>query len=93
MHEEDYVQSTFAGIELGKRGLISHTQGLHTVGHNLNSAAVPGYSRQRIEVVAMAALYYPAYNREETAGQILKLLVSKFSLENSPGPHVLRFFI
>ena len=64
------MQSTFAGIELGKRGLISHTQGLHTVGHNLNSAAVPGYSRQRIEVVAMAALYYPAYNREETAGQI-----------------------
>ena len=30
---------------------------------------------------------------EETAGPILKILVSEFSMENSPGPHVFRFFI
>ena len=30
---------------------------------------------------------------EEAAGQILKILVSEFSMENSPGPHVFRFLI
>ena len=30
---------------------------------------------------------------EETAGPILKILVSEFSMENSPGQHVFRFFI
>ena len=30
---------------------------------------------------------------EETAGPILKILVSEFSMENSPGPHVFRFSI
>ena len=30
---------------------------------------------------------------EETAGPILMILVSKFSMENSPGPHVFRFLI
>ena len=30
---------------------------------------------------------------EETAAPILKILVSEFSLENSPGAHVFRFFI
>ena len=30
---------------------------------------------------------------EETAGPILKILVSEFRMENSPGQHVFRFFI
>ena len=30
---------------------------------------------------------------EETAGPILKILVSEFSMENCSGPHVFRFFI
>ena len=30
---------------------------------------------------------------EETAGPILKILVSEFRMENFPGPHVFRFFI
>jgi len=64
------VQSTFAPIELGKRGLVATTQGLQTIGHNLSNASVEGYSRQRVDMVASPPLYEPQLNREETPGQI-----------------------
>ena len=64
------MQSTFAPIELGKRGLVATTQGLQTIGHNLSNASVEGYSRQRVEMVASPPLYEPQLNREETPGQI-----------------------
>ncbi len=64
------MQSTFAGIELGKRSLTAHSQGLQTVGHNLSNASTEGYSRQRVEMGTMEPLYAPALNREEVPGQI-----------------------
>jgi flagellar hook-associated protein 1 len=64
------VQSTFAPIELGKRGLVAHTQGMQTIGHNISNANVEGYSRQRVEMRATSPLYEPQLNREETPGQI-----------------------
>ncbi len=64
------MQSSFAGIEIGKRSLIAHTQGLHTVGHNLSNIDTEGYSRQRVEMNATDPLYLPQLNREETPGQI-----------------------
>ncbi|MBN2534145.1 MAG: flagellar hook-associated protein FlgK [Spirochaetales bacterium] len=64
------MQSTFTGIEIGKRSLITHTQGLGTIGHNISNAAVEGYSRQRVEMGPFPPLYFPALNREETPGQI-----------------------
>ncbi len=64
------MQSTFAGIEIGKRGLMAHNQGLTTIGHNLTNAATEGYSRQRVELGTMEPLYAPQLNREETPGQI-----------------------
>ena len=64
------MQSTFSGIELGKRGLVAHNQGLQTVGHNLTNSSTEGYSRQRVEFGTMEPLYLPQLNREETAGQI-----------------------
>ena len=64
------MQSTFAPIELGKRGLVATTQGLQTIGHNMSNASVEGYSRQRVEMVASPPLYEPQLNREETPGQI-----------------------
>jgi len=63
------LQSTFAGIEIGKRSLIAHTQGLSTVGHNLSNASAPGYSRQRVHLNPMSPIYMPGMNREETPGQ------------------------
>jgi flagellar hook-associated protein 1 len=64
------VQSTFAGIEIGKRSLITHTQGLNTIGHNLSNASTEGYSRQRVELKPFDPIYMPGLNREETPGQL-----------------------
>ncbi|MDR1626600.1 MAG: flagellar hook-associated protein FlgK [Spirochaetia bacterium] len=64
------MQSTFSGIELGKRGLVAHTQGLQTVGHNLSNASTEGYSRQRVELKPTDPLYVPGLSREERPGQV-----------------------
>ncbi|MDR3200915.1 MAG: flagellar hook-associated protein FlgK, partial [Spirochaetales bacterium] len=64
------MQSTFSGIELGKRGLIAHQQGLQTVGHNLSNASVEGYSRQRVHFKPTDPLYIPGLGREERPGQV-----------------------
>lgn len=64
------MNSTFSGIEIGKRSLVAHTVGLNTIGHNLSNASVEGYSRQRVQFEAMDPLYRPQLNREETAGQL-----------------------
>lgn len=64
------MPSAFEGIEIGKRSLIAHTQGLHTIGHNISNAAREGYSRQRVEMNPFSPIYDPALNREERAGQI-----------------------
>ena len=64
------MQSTFTGIEIAKRGLEAHNQGLMTIGHNLTNASTDGYSRQRVELSEMDPLYAPELNREETPGQI-----------------------
>ncbi|MEI6875998.1 MAG: flagellar hook-associated protein FlgK, partial [Spirochaetota bacterium] len=64
------MQSTFAGIEIAKRGLNAHNQGLVTIGHNLSNASTEGYSRQRVELGTVDPLYAPDLSREETPGQI-----------------------
>jgi len=64
------VQSTFTGIEMGKRSLGAHNQALVTIGHNLANASTEGYSRQRVELGAMEPLYAPEFNREGGPGQI-----------------------
>jgi len=64
------MQSTFAGIEIGKRSLVAHTTGLTTIGHNMSNASVEGYSRQRIQLGSFDPIYVPGLNREATPGQI-----------------------
>lgn len=64
------MQSTFLGIELGKRSLNAQNQALNTIGHNLANASAEGYSRQRVELGATDPLYAPDLTREETPGQI-----------------------
>lgn len=64
------MQSTFSGIELGKRSLFAQSRGLQTIGHNLSNASVDGYSRQRVELQPTNPLYRPQLNRAETPGQI-----------------------
>ncbi|WP_455383378.1 flagellar hook-associated protein FlgK [Salinispira pacifica] len=62
--------STFTGIEIGKRGLITTTVGLDTVGHNLTNASTEGYSRQRVELQAAPALTIPGLSRPVSPGQV-----------------------
>ena len=61
------MQSSFAGIELGKKSIIAHSKAIGTVGHNISNAGVEGYSRQRVR---MEASYFPHLNREHTPGQV-----------------------
>lgn len=64
------MPSTFMGIEIGKRGVMAHSQALHTVGHNLANAETEGYSRQRVEMSSAKPIYDPALNRALTPGQL-----------------------
>jgi flagellar hook-associated protein 1 FlgK len=64
------MTSTFSGIEIGKRAVSAHQQGINVTGHNLSNASTEGYSRQRVEFSPFEPLYLPGLNREETPGQI-----------------------
>ena len=64
------MSSSFAAIELGKRSLMTHSQAIHTSGHNISNADTEGYSRQRVEVKTFDPLYRPDLSRAETPGQI-----------------------
>lgn len=64
------MASTFAGIEMGKRGLMASNLAISTAGHNITNADTEGYSRQRVEMRAFDPLYRPDLSRAETAGQI-----------------------
>jgi flagellar hook-associated protein 1 FlgK len=62
--------STFHGIEVGKRGLQTHQQGMHVVEHNIANMNTEGYSRQKISFEAMQPLFVPGLSRAQTPGQI-----------------------
>ncbi len=64
------MQSTFSGIELGKRSLIAHNQSITTTGHNILNASVEGYSRQRVILDAFDPIYMPDLTRETRPRQI-----------------------
>ena len=64
------MNSTFMGIEIGKRGLLSHQQALHVTGHNISNAENKEYSRQRVIITAADPLYVPALNRANSPGNI-----------------------
>jgi flagellar hook-associated protein 1 FlgK len=64
------MQSTFAGIELGKKSLMAHQAALHVTGHNISNAETEGYSRQKITLEVFDPLYVPGLTRELTPGQI-----------------------
>jgi flagellar hook-associated protein 1 len=62
--------STFSGLEVGKRGLSTHQQALHTLGHNIANADNKSYARQRVQISSADPLYDPSLNRAKVAGQI-----------------------
>ncbi len=64
------MNSTFLGLEIGKKGLMSHQQALHVTGHNISNAENKEYSRQRVVIGAADPLYMPALNRSNSPGNI-----------------------
>ncbi len=64
------MHSTFMGLEIGKKGLMTHQQALHTTGHNISNAENKEYSRQRVVITAADPLYVPALNRSNAPGNI-----------------------
>jgi flagellar hook-associated protein 1 FlgK len=64
------MNSTFMGLEIGKRGLQSHQQALHVTGHNISNAENKEYSRQKVVITASDPIYVPAFNRGDMPGQI-----------------------
>ncbi|UGQ15877.1 flagellar hook-associated protein FlgK [Borrelia sp. RT5S] len=64
------MDSTFSGIEIGKRGLFAHKDAMNTTGHNLTNASKPGYSKQRIIMKTEMPIYTPHLNRAQKTGQL-----------------------
>ncbi|MGL4985856.1 MAG: flagellar hook-associated protein FlgK [Treponemataceae bacterium] len=62
--------SSFAGIEMAKRGLMVQSKLINTAGHNINNADTEGFSRQRVKVAAFDPLHRPDLSRDLTPGQI-----------------------
>jgi flagellar hook-associated protein 1 FlgK len=69
-HSEVKMSSTFTGIEIGKRGLLTHQTALYVTGHNVSNAQTEGYSRQKVTLEVFDPLYIPGLTRELTPGQI-----------------------
>ena len=46
------MTSTFHSIETSKRALFTQQAAINTTGHNIANANTPGYSRQRVNLVA-----------------------------------------
>jgi flagellar hook-associated protein 1 len=63
------VYSTFFGIELGKRALITQQLALSTTSHNIANANTPGYSRQLSSLTA-ATPFLPGMNRMQIPVQL-----------------------
>ncbi len=64
------MRSTFFGLEIGYRGLVTHQAALDVTGNNISNASTPGYSRQRAEITSTEPFTYPAFNRSNAAGQM-----------------------
>ncbi|MBQ0051726.1 MAG: flagellar hook-associated protein FlgK [Treponema sp.] len=64
------MANAFAGIEIGKRSLMTHTQQIQTAGHNISNADTEGYTRQRVQVKTFDPIYRPDLERAEVPGQI-----------------------
>jgi len=62
--------STFTGIEIGKKGIVTHQAAINVTGHNIANADTEGYSRQKVSLEVFDPLYVPGLTRENGPGQI-----------------------
>ena len=64
------MTSTFHSIETSKRALFSQQAAINTTGHNIANANTPGYSRQRVNLVATRPIEAPGAMRSNVPGQL-----------------------
>lgn len=62
--------STFFGIEIGKRALVTQQLAQNVVSHNIANAATEGYSRQMTSLSATLPLNMASLNRQQSPGQL-----------------------
>jgi flagellar hook-associated protein 1 FlgK len=63
------MESTFFGLEIGRRALITEQTALETTAHNIANANTPGYSRQIVSLAATSPLLV-SENRAEIPAQL-----------------------
>ncbi|MBD3920820.1 flagellar hook-associated protein FlgK [Paenibacillus sp. PR3] len=64
------MRSTFHSIETAKRALFTEQANISTTGHNISNANTPGFSRQRVNLVASRPIEAPGYMRSNIPGQL-----------------------
>jgi flagellar hook-associated protein 1 len=64
------MPSTFFGIEVMRRALLTQRTVMDTIGHNVANADTPGYSRQVVHLTETNPYPYPGVNKLYGAGQI-----------------------
>ncbi len=64
------MESSFLGLEIGKRSLLSHQKALRVIGHNISNANNESYSKQSVTFQTLDPLYRAQLNRVERPGQI-----------------------
>lgn len=64
------MASTFHSLETSKRSLITQQVALSTLGHNIANANTPGYTRQKVTMVATRPMEAYGMNKSLAPGQI-----------------------
>jgi flagellar hook-associated protein 1 FlgK len=64
------MSAAFFGLNTALRGLVASQLMMDTAAHNTANANTPGYSRQRVNLVASDPYSFPGFNRSGIPGQI-----------------------
>ena len=64
------MPSAWFGLNTAVSALTAAQTALDTAAHNTANASTPGYSRQRVRLVASAPFTYPSFNQSGLPGQI-----------------------
>lgn len=64
------MASTFHGLEVAKRGMVTQQAALYTTGHNISNANTPGYTRQRVNFEQSDPYPSASMNRPQIPGQM-----------------------
>ena len=59
----------FAGLEIGKRSIMTHQSALNITGHNVANVNTPGYTRQSPNIVTSPPWHTPVLTGNSQVGQ------------------------